>query len=230
MTPLKIDSKQSLLNCRSLEAQSIDTADVQRLLAGFEELWQTIQPREQVRLTSLLVDRVEFDGVAGNVGITFHDTGMQSLTPAHGGNRMNKPANHQPIVPRQNTSQRQQELGGWQGTVRAKGRIPRIARLLALAHRCYDLVRDGVIINQSELAHYGQISTTRMSQIMWLDNLAPDIQEQILNLPRTIQGRDAILEREVRPIAKTLDWGEQEKDVGGSATSVPDIVAGDRQT
>ena len=65
---------------QSLEAQAIDTADVRRLLAGFEELWQTIQPREQVRLTSLLVDRVDFDGVAGNVGITFHDTGMQSLT------------------------------------------------------------------------------------------------------------------------------------------------------
>ena len=89
------------------------------------------------------------------------------------------------------------------------GRIPRITRLLALAHRCRDLVRDGVIINQSELAHYGQISTTRMSQIMWLDNLAPDIQDAILALPRTVQGRDEILEREVRPIAKTLDWNQQ---------------------
>jgi hypothetical protein len=81
--------------------------------------------------------------------------------------------------------------------------------LLSLAHRCRDLVRDGVIINQSELAHYGQISTTRMSQIMWLDNLAPDIQDAILALPRTVQGRDAILEQDVRPIAKTLDWNQQ---------------------
>ncbi len=55
-------------------------ADVRQLLAGFEELWDTIQPREQVRLTSLLVDRVDFDGVAGNVAITFHDTGVQNLT------------------------------------------------------------------------------------------------------------------------------------------------------
>ena len=91
------------------------------------------------------------------------------------------------------------------------GRFPRIARLLALAHRCRDLVRDGVIINQSELAQYGQISTTRMSQIMWLDNLAPDIQEAILELPRTVRGRDVILERDARPIAKTLDWKEQRK-------------------
>jgi hypothetical protein len=48
-----------------------------------------------------------------------------------------------------------------------------------------------------------------MSQIMWLDNLAPDIQEKILGLPRTVCGRDTILEREVRPIAKTHDWGDQ---------------------
>jgi hypothetical protein len=102
-------------------------------------------------------------------------------------------------------------LADGKAPTKPQGRIPRITRLLALAHRCRDLVRDGVIINQSELAHYGQISTTRMSQIMWLDNLAPDIQEQILALPRTVQGRDAILEREVRPIAKTHDWAEQRK-------------------
>jgi len=44
-----------------------------------------------------------------------------------------------------------------------------------------------------------------------LDNFAPDIQEQVLALPRTVRGRDAILEREVRPIAKTHDWAEQRK-------------------
>ena len=100
-------------------------------------------------------------------------------------------------------------LADGEAPTKPQGRVPRITRLLALAHHCRDLVRDGVIINQSELAHYGQISTTRMSQIMWLDNLAPDIQEQILDLPRTVQGRDAILEREVRPIAKTHDWSQQ---------------------
>ncbi len=100
-------------------------------------------------------------------------------------------------------------LADGKAPVKPLGRVQRIARLLALAHRCRDLVRDGIIINQSELAHYRQISTTRMSQIMWLDNLAPDIQEQILDLPRTVQGRDAIQERDVRPIAKTHDWREQ---------------------
>jgi hypothetical protein len=87
--------------------------------------------------------------------------------------------------------------------------MPRISRLLALAHHCFRLVQTGAIINQSELAHFGQISTTRMTQIMWMDNLAPDIQEEILFLPRTTKGRDPIKEADLRPIAKTLDWNKQ---------------------
>ncbi|XZE55098.1 hypothetical protein SH139x_001092 [Planctomycetaceae bacterium SH139] len=59
--------------------------------------------------------------------------------------------------------------------IRPTGRVPRVTRLLALAHRCHQLIQEGVIINQSELAHYGQISTTRMTQIIWMDNLAPDL-------------------------------------------------------
>ena len=102
-------------------------------------------------------------------------------------------------------------LADGKAPTKQQGRIPRIARLLALAHHCRNLIRKGAIINQSELAHYGQISTTRMSQIMWLDNLAPDIQDAILDLPRTVSGRDPFLEKDVRPIAKTHDWKEQRK-------------------
>ena len=89
------------------------------------------------------------------------------------------------------------------------GRVPRISRLLALAHHCRDLVGSGAVINQSELAYFGQISTTRMTQIMWLDNLAPDIQEEILFLPVTTDGRDPIKDADLRPIAKVFDWNTQ---------------------
>lgn len=50
-----------------------------------------------------------------------------------------------------------------------------------------------------------------MTQIMSLLSLAPDIQEQILFLPRTEQGRDAIKETDVRLIASTLDWQKQQR-------------------
>ena len=91
------------------------------------------------------------------------------------------------------------------------GRVPRIARLMALAIRCDQLIRDGVIANQSELAEFGRITTARMTQIMSLLNLAPDIQQQILFLPRTENGRDVVKETDVRPIASTLDWRKQRR-------------------
>ena len=91
------------------------------------------------------------------------------------------------------------------------GRTPRIARLMALAIRCEKLIREGVVADQSELARFGQITTARMTQIMLLLNLAPDLQEQILLLPRTERGRDAVKETDVRRIATTLDWRKQRR-------------------
>ncbi len=90
-----------------------------------------------------------------------------------------------------------------------KGKIPRISRVMALAIYCDELLRTGQITNQSELARYAQISRARTTQILTLLNLAPDIQEEILFLPRTTGGRGDIQEMDVRRIAKELDWGKQ---------------------
>lgn len=108
------------------------------------------------------------------------------------------------------------------------GRVPRIARLMALAIRCDQLIREGVIANQSELAEFGQITTARMTQIMTLLNLAPDIQQQILFLPRTQRGRDPIIENDVRPIAQTFDWNKQRRLWSSLQRSVEPIEASSR--
>ena len=70
----------------------------------------------------------------------------------------------------------------------APGRVPRAARLLALAHRLERLVRTGVVRDYAELARLGRVTRARISQVMALLLLAPDIQEQILFLPRTERG------------------------------------------
>ena len=60
----------------------------------------------------------------------------------------------------------------------------------------------------AELARIGYVTRTRMSQIMSLLNLAPDIQEAILFLPKTVKGRDSIGAREIiRLAASEVDWG-----------------------
>ena len=61
--------------------------------------------------------------------------------------------------------------------------IPRIARLMALAIRFDGLVREETIQDYAELARLGRVTRARMTQIMKLLFLAPDIQEQILFLP-----------------------------------------------
>ena len=80
---------------------------------------------------------------------------------------------------------------------------------MALAIECDRLISDGVIKNQSELAHYAQVTTARMTHIMWLTNLAPEIQEAILSLPRVESGPDSVKEIEVRWVARVMDWGVQ---------------------
>ncbi len=91
------------------------------------------------------------------------------------------------------------------------GRIPRISRLMALAIKMEQLVQDGHVRDFAELARLGHVSRARVTQIMNLNFLAPDIQEEILFLPRVERGRDPIREHAVRPIAATPDWGKQRR-------------------
>lgn len=87
-----------------------------------------------------------------------------------------------------------------------RGRVPRVAKLLALAHRFEALLKRGEVADYSELAQLGRVTRARISQIMSLLSLAPDLQKQILFLPRTERGRDPIQMRHLLPIAQVADW------------------------
>ena len=82
---------------------------------------------------------------------------------------------------------------------------------MALAIRCEEFVRSGVVTDYAEVARLGHITRARMTQIINLLNLAPDIQEEILYLPRTTKGRDPIGERNLRPICAVMDWKKQRR-------------------
>ena len=91
------------------------------------------------------------------------------------------------------------------------GRVPRLARLMALALRFEELLRSGVVTDYRHLAALGRVSPARISQIMNLLQLAPRLQEQILFLPRTQRGRDPVHLGQVQPIAAVLDWKQQQQ-------------------
>ena len=89
------------------------------------------------------------------------------------------------------------------------GRVPRIARLLALAHKLDGLLRQHDVPNYAALAHLGHVSRARICQITNLLNLASDIQEAILYLPMTVRGRDPIRLRQLQALSQILDWSQQ---------------------
>lgn len=92
-----------------------------------------------------------------------------------------------------------------------EGTVPRVSRLMALAIRFDELLREGAVEDQADLARLGHISRARVTQIMNLLLLAPDIQEEILDLPLTVRGRDPVTETTLRPIAAEVDWERQRR-------------------
>ena len=91
------------------------------------------------------------------------------------------------------------------------GRVPRVARLMALALRLDELVRTGQVASYSTLATLGHVTRARICQILNLIHLAPDIQEALLFLPPTQRGRDPIILADLMPIAAAIDWRKQRR-------------------
>ena len=89
------------------------------------------------------------------------------------------------------------------------GNVPRVSRLMALAIRFEELIERGEVRDYANLARLGLVTRARITQIMNLLNLAPDIQEEILFLPRILKGKELISERDIRKIVKIQSWDKQ---------------------
>lgn len=87
--------------------------------------------------------------------------------------------------------------------------LPRITRLMALAIKLDALAQQCPALAPSELARRGCISRTRLTQILNLLNLAPDIQERLLWLPPLSTGREVVSEKSLRRLAGEYHWERQ---------------------
>jgi hypothetical protein len=90
-------------------------------------------------------------------------------------------------------------------------RVPRIARLMALALHIEALVRAGTIRSYAEAARLGHVSRARASQIVSLLQLAPELQEQLLFLKRPAHGREPWPLRHILTVVADLDWHQQRR-------------------
>jgi hypothetical protein len=89
------------------------------------------------------------------------------------------------------------------------GRLPRVTQVLALAIHFEEMIRQGDAKDYAELARLASLCRERISQIMRLTYLAPDIQVELLYLPPTPTGRFPISETNMRSIANLLSWRDQ---------------------
>jgi site-specific DNA recombinase len=77
----QIDDRMSELTVAlaSAQARRVTPEEVAEALTGFDEVWDALTLNEQARIVGLIVERVEFDGRAGRISITYSPTGLALL-------------------------------------------------------------------------------------------------------------------------------------------------------
>lgn len=85
---------------------------------------------------------------------------------------------------------------------------PRVVELLGKAIEWQGLIESGDVANKVAIARREGITRARVTQVMGLLRLAPEIQQHILSMPNVVR-RPAITERALRPIAQIQNTGEQ---------------------
>lgn len=90
-------------------------------------------------------------------------------------------------------------------------RIPRITRLMALAIKFQDMVDRGEVRDYADLARLGYVSRARLTQVMNLLLLAPDIQESLL-CGSVLAGQRPLRETQLRALTAMVDWHEQRRE------------------
>ena len=88
-------------------------------------------------------------------------------------------------------------------------RTPRVVELLRKALEWQALLESGEASSQAEVARREGLTRARVTQVIGMLRLAPEIQEHILSMPEMI-GRPAISERALRSI--TMLDGEHQQD------------------
>lgn len=88
-------------------------------------------------------------------------------------------------------------------------RIPRSSRYMALAIHFEDLIRQGVVTDYADLARLGHVTRARVTQIMNLRLLAPEIQEELLLGEKNCDDRTPIQLKSLQFIATVFSWRTQ---------------------
>jgi hypothetical protein len=90
-------------------------------------------------------------------------------------------------------------------------RIPRISRYMALAIHFEDLIKQGVVTDYADLARLGHVTRARVTQIMNLRLLSPELQEQLLFLELKTANESLNQLETLQSVACDPSWQNQRK-------------------
>lgn len=87
-------------------------------------------------------------------------------------------------------------------------RPAKVAKMLALAHHLQHAIERGIAHDRADVARRLGLTRARVTQLLDLLLLAPDLQQTVLSL-RTDSGREPIQERTMRAVAARALWTDQ---------------------
>jgi len=80
--------------------------------------------------------------------------------------------------------------------------------MLALAHRLEAAIHQGEYTDRADAARQLGLTRARITQLLNLTLLAPDIQERVLEI-ESMDGRESLNERTLRDVVRHVRWAKQ---------------------
>jgi hypothetical protein len=97
-------------------------------------------------------------------------------------------------------------------------RPAKVAQQLALAHHLQNAIDRGAVADRTTIALRLGVTKARITQLLDLTLLAPDIQELVLAM-EAVDGVEPMSERALRTIAQIREWREQRRRWGAVESS-----------
>jgi hypothetical protein len=164
-------------------AQDPARPELRELLQVSRRVWEGLEAAERCRILTRLFERIRYDHRRQQVSLRLASTTS---------------------VPETIEASISGRLFASKDRSSASGRQPKLSRLMALALKFEDLLQEGAVKDHTEVAYRGGVTRSRISQILNLRNLAPQIQERLL-----LEPIPHITERMLHKLTRELDWRKQ---------------------
>ena len=191
-------------------------------LSRLDAVWPYFSPENRARLAQSIVQDIFVNEDQNNVSIVVSPLGRRmagvyerSYAESIDGKR--DPVHEKPPQPVRvtiNTTLRRMRQRAVSFSMPQADRAPTskpaaIARSIALAHHLERGLTSGRFPDRNMLAPLLGVSKPRVTQLLLLPLLAPDLQERLLFLETTEQGGEPVSEAMIRPIAMAASWAQQ---------------------